>query len=59
MPIMVTEEKSKNLQNKACLPSLCCVLIWGTLKVILIFSPWTESQSEKVRKSPPRVPRTH
>ena len=44
MPVMVRVEKFKNLQNKACLPSLLCYLLCpGYFGV---------TQREKVRKPP-------
>ena len=45
MSVMVRVEKFKNLQNKACLPSLLCYLMCPGY-----------FGGEKVKKSPPKYP---
>ena len=37
MPVMVRVEKFKNLQNKACLPSLLCYLLCPGVQVVILF----------------------
>ena len=51
MPVMVRVEKFKNLQNKACLPSLLCYLLCPGYfgGDFLTFSLWMPEMREEPR----------